>query len=134
MEGSIKDLSLYRYETAKENLESAGILLKEGKYKVSVNRSYYAIFHSLRSVTVLDQFDSSKHSGVISYFNSTYVKEGIFDKTFSKMIDTSFRLREKADYQDFVIISREQAQEQIKKAEKVIEIVGIYLGQRWKTE
>ena len=134
MEGSIKDLSLYRYETAKENLESAGILLKEGKYKASVNRSYYAIFHSLRSVTVLDQFDSSKHSGVISYFNRTYVKEGIFDKSFSKMIDTSFRLREKADYQDFVIISREQAQEQIEKAEKVIEIVGIYLEQRWQTE
>lgn len=115
-------------------MESAGILLKEGKYKASVNRSYYAIFHSLRSVTVLDQFDSSKHSGVISYFNRTYVKEGIFDKSFSKMIDTSFRLREKADYQDFVIISREQAQEQIEKAEKVIEIVGIYLEQRWQTE
>lgn len=51
-----------------------------------------------------------------------------------KEYDSSFRLREKADYQDFVIISREQAQEQIEKAEKVIEIVGIYLEQRWQTE
>ena len=44
--------------------------------------------------TELDQFDSSKHSGVIAFFNRSYVKSGIFDKSISKMIDTAFRLRE----------------------------------------
>lgn len=28
----------------------------------------YAIFHGLRSVTALAEFDSSKHSGVIVFF------------------------------------------------------------------
>lgn len=131
MEGSIKDLSKYRFERAEEDLASAKVLLRDGKFKASVNRSYYAIFHTLRSVTALDQFDSSKHSGIIAYFNRSYVKEGIFDKNISKIIDTAFRLREKADYQDFVIISKEQAQEQVDKAEKIMDMVLPYLKEQW---
>ena len=116
-------------KNAKDELESACVLLNGGKFKASVNRSYYAIFHALRSVTALDQFDSSKHSGVIAYFNRTYVKDGIFDKSISKMIDTAFRLREKADHQDFVIISKDQAQEQLEKAEKILAMFEPYFLQ-----
>lgn len=131
MEGSVIDLSEYRYETAIDDLDTAKVLLRDRKFKASVNRSYYAIFHILRSVTALDQFDSSKHSGVIAFFNRTYVKEGIFEKSISKMIDTAFRLREKADYQDFIIISKEQAQEQIEKAEQIVQTLPPYLMKRW---
>lgn len=133
MEGSIKALSKYRFDSAQEDLDSARVLLEDGKYKASVNRSYYAIFHSLRSVTALDQFDSSKHSGVIAYFNRTYVKSGVFNKSISKLVDTSFRLREKADYQDFVIISRDQAEEQLEKAEKIISMIKPYLKEKWES-
>ena len=45
MEGSVIDLSKYRFESAKEDLETARSLIKDGKFKASVNRSYYAIFH-----------------------------------------------------------------------------------------
>lgn len=132
MEGSIKDLSKYRFESALEDLDCARVLLMDKKFKVSVNRSYYAIFHALRSVTALDQFDSGKHSGIIAYFNRTYIKEGVFDKSVSKMIDTAFRLREKADYQDFVVISREQAQEQLEKAENIINVLKAFLMKKWE--
>ncbi|WP_148409295.1 HEPN domain-containing protein [Murimonas intestini] len=132
MEGSVKDLSKYRFESAKDDLDSAGMLLRDGKFKASVNRSYYAIFHALRSVTALDQFDSSKHSGVIAYFNRTYIKTGIFEKGISKLVDTAFRLREKADYDDFVVISKTQAQEQLEKAEKIIKVIGYYLREKWE--
>lgn len=132
MEGSVKDLSQYRFSCAKENLEAAKVLMQVGQFKSSVNRSYYAVFHSLRSVTALDQFDSSKHSGVIAYFNRTYVKEGIFDKNISKLIDTCYRLREKADYQDFFLVSHEMAKEQLEKAEKILNFVEPYLKTQWE--
>lgn len=131
MEGSIVDLSKYRFQSAKEDLETAQMLMKDGRFKASVNRSYYAIFHGLRAVTALTEFDSSKHSGVISFFNRTYVKTGIFDKSISKLIDTAYRLREKADYQDFIIISKDQAAEQIEKAENVLGMLEIYLKKNW---
>ena len=132
MEGSVIDLSKYRFSQSEEALADATTLLNSGSYKASVNRSYYAIFHSLRSVTALDEFDSSKHSGVIAYFNKEYVKEGIFDKSISKILDASFRLREKADYEDFYIVSKESAEEQLERAKILIEEIRKYLSQRWE--
>lgn len=134
MESSLTELSKYRLQTAVEDLDSAIALKEIGQYKSSINRSYYAIFHALRAVTAMDGFDSSKHSGVIAYFNKNYVKEGIFDKEISKLIDTSFRLREKADYQDFFVVSKSQAEEQIGKAERVIGLIKHYLEKRCNNE
>ena len=62
MAGSVKDLSKYRFERCSEELENSKILLDSGKFKLSLNRSYYSIFHAMRAVNVLDDFDSSKHS------------------------------------------------------------------------
>ena len=78
MAGGIKDLAAYRFERANEELTNAKDLLAEGKYKLSMNRSYYAVFHAMRSVNTLDAFDSSKHSGVIAHFNQYHVKNGDF--------------------------------------------------------
>lgn len=133
MEGSLTELSRYRFERACEDLEDARLLLQAKRYKSSVNRSYYAIFHMMRSVTALDGFDSSKHSGVIAYINRMYVKEGTFDKALSKMLDTAYRLRERADYKDFELISKEMAEEQLQKAERIMAIILPYLTARWQT-
>ncbi|MBR1702400.1 MAG: HEPN domain-containing protein [Lachnospiraceae bacterium] len=72
-------------------MDSAIALKEIGQYKSSINRSYYAIFHALRAVTAMDGFDSSKHSGVIAYFNKNYVKEGIFDKDIHRRNKTLSR-------------------------------------------
>ncbi len=134
MEGSITDLSKYRIETAKDDLATARKNFEDARYRASVNRSYYAIFHALRALTALDQFDSGKHSGIIAFVNHKYVKTGVFDKEFSKLIDSAFRLREKADYEDFYVVAIEDAQKQIEKAETVIKMVEDYLQSRWNEE
>lgn len=132
MENSIIQLSKYRFDKAKEVLRDAETLLCQKSFASSVNRSYYAIFHALRAVSALDGFDSSKHSGIIAYINREYVKTGIFDKRLSKILDMAFRLREKADYDDFIIISSDAASEQLAKAKEVICIVQPYLNHRWE--
>jgi uncharacterized protein (UPF0332 family) len=131
MGGSVADLSRYRLERAKEDLKTARDNFNEGSYRASVNRSYYAIFHALRAVTALDLFDSGKHSGIIAYVNQNYVKTGIFDKSFSKTVDSAFRLREKADYEDFYIVAVDDAQGQIEKAEQIIQVVEAYVKAKW---
>ncbi|MCR5283249.1 MAG: HEPN domain-containing protein [Lachnospiraceae bacterium] len=131
MEGGLIELSKYRIQTSKEDLDSAEALLQIGQYKASINRSYYAIFHSLRAVNALDGFDSSKHSGIIAFFNKTYVKENVFEREISKLIDTCYRLREKADYEDFFVVSKTQAEEQLKKAKRVRGVIIPYLEARW---
>lgn len=75
-----KELILYRLQTAKERLHSSQLLLREKSYKDSINRSYYAMFTSVRALLAMDGQDFSKHAGVIAYFQKEYIKTGKFDK------------------------------------------------------
>ena len=132
MEGSIKDLSDYRLKAAREDLDRAKRALTEDDYKLVMNRSYYAIFHSLRAVNALDEFDSSKHSGVIAYFNQHHVKNGDFPRDISHMISNAMDCRQKSDYEDFYVVSKEDAREQLANAEYIIEIVSKWLHTKWE--
>lgn len=127
MDGSVKELSAYRYSKALEDLTASEVMLKESLYKVSINRSYYAIFHAIRAVTALVGYDSSKHSGVIAYFNQHYVKTGDFDKESSKIVKNASFLREKSDYEDFYIATREDAEKQAKDSKIFLSKVEDYL-------
>lgn len=127
MQPSKWDLSVYRLERAQEDLRAARINLESNLYKAAVNRSYYSIFHAIRSVNVLDDFDASKHSSVIAHFNQYHVHTGDFEKGTYKIIDSAYRIREKCDYSDFFVVSRDEAQEQIKKAEIFLEEVQNFL-------
>ena len=130
MAGSIKDLAKYRYERSSEELENAKAMLESGKFKLALNRSYYSIFHGMRAVNVLDEFDSSKHSGVIAHFNQYPVKTGDFSKEASKIIQTSSEMREHADYEDFFVASRQDAEEQVQKAQIFHEFIIDYLQKK----
>ena len=130
MAGSITELSKYRYERALEELKNAKDVFDAGSYKLALNRSYYAIFHAMRAVNVLDEFDSSKHSGVIAHFNQYHVKTGDFQKDASKIIQNAMEMREHADYEDFFVASKKDAEEQLSKAEQFLEYVKVFLDNK----
>lgn len=127
MQLDIKTLSWYRLDRAKEDLRAALSNHQSGFYKVAINRSYYAIFHAIRAVNILDGFDASKHSSVIAHFNQFYVHSGKFDRNTYKLIDSAYRIREKCDYSDFFIASKEDSEKQIKNAEEFISSVEKFL-------
>jgi len=53
------ELSKYRLEQAERCLKSSKTLLSDEDYKGAVNRSYYCVFHSMRSVLALEGVDSN---------------------------------------------------------------------------
>ena len=124
------ELALYRIAMAKERLESAKLLLDNNSYKDSIGRSYYAIFTSARALLALDGEDFARHAGVISYFQRTYIKSGVFDVKFSRYISEAFQIRNNTDYADFYIVSREDAQEQYQRAVEFYETIYAYLQNR----
>lgn len=126
------ELSKYRFERAKENIEVSRKLLDDGHNSISVSRSYYALFYALLAVTELDGFESSKHSGVISYFSLNYLKTNIFDRKISDSISAAFKLRRDADYEGLYIVSTSDAQRQINEVEEVINLIQPYLESRWQ--
>lgn len=123
------NLLQYRLDTAKEKLESAKILLDAEKYRDSIGRSYYAIFTAVRAVLAYDKIDFSKHSGVISYFQKEYIKTGKFDIKYSRYLQSAFQIRNSCDYDDFFIVSKQDAEEQYNKAAEFYNEIQTYLLQ-----
>lgn len=129
MEGSLKELAQYRMERAKEMLVASEENLNIEQYRTSLNRSYYAIFHAMRAVNILEGYDSSKHSGVIAYFTQTFLKTERLDRGLSKIIKEASYLREKSDYDDFYIASKDEAKNQLENAEDFLKKIGEYLDE-----
>lgn len=68
MKEEIKTLVLYRLGRAKESLDEASILLKNGHANTFVNRLYYACFYAVSALLLTKGLSSSKHSGVKVFF------------------------------------------------------------------
>jgi uncharacterized protein (UPF0332 family) len=117
------DLSQHRLSKAKDTLRQAELLLKNNEYDGSINRSYYAIFHAIRSLLALVGLDSRKHTGVISFFDQYFVKTGICEKQFSTIAHTAFDSRQVHDYQDFQTLTYEQAKTQVDEAKRFIHVI-----------
>lgn len=123
-------LSNYRLEQAKENLEEATVLFENNKYKGASNRAYYSIFHAVKAVLALEQTDFKKHSSVIAYFNKEYISKDIFPKELGKRVSEARFYREKSDYVDFYIITKEECNLQIETAKMAIDLVSKYIDKK----
>lgn len=121
------DLAKYRLDKAKECLRVAEYLIEPKEYLSVLNRAYYAIFHAVRAVLAIEGVDRKKHSGVISYFQQNYVKTGIFDKEFSSIVQETFEVRQESDYEDFYIISKEEAVSQYENAKRFVAEIEKYV-------
>ena len=126
----MKALAQYRLEQAKENLEEAEALFQIKKFKGASNRAYYSIFHAIKSILAIEQIDFKKHSSVIAYFNKQYVNTGIFSKELGKGVSEARFYREKSDYVDFYIVSKEECKKQIETAKLMIEKVQEYKSEK----
>ena len=130
MEGSLKELAKYRMERANEMLVASEENLNIEQYRTSLNRSYYAVFHAMRAVNILEGYDSSKHSGVISYFTQTFLKTERLDRELSKIIKEASYLREKSDYDDFYIASKDEALKQLENAKIFLQMISEFIKEQ----
>lgn len=127
----LADISKARMSHAEDCLREAELLLHAGEYKGAANRAYYAAFHSLRAVLILEEFDSKKHSGIIAKFRENYLKTELFDKEISDYISSLFRVRSASDYDDFYIVSKADAKAQLDKAKVIVEQIKAYLSKQY---
>lgn len=82
----------------------------------------------MRAVLIFDEFDSKKHSGIISEFRKLYIKTGIFDESLSVIIGNLFDARSHSDYDDFFVISKEELIIQYHEAEKFVFAIEKFLA------
>lgn len=134
MDKEAENLALVRLEHAEQCIKSAKKLIEIEDYKGAANRSYYAIFHSMRSVLALSRKDFSKHSGVSSYFRKNYIKNMVFPVEMSDIISEAFEIRSNSDYDDYYVVSKKSVLEQIGHAEIFYSEIKKYVGKVINTE
>ena len=122
-----KSLAVWRFGKALQCLKTAKMNIEIGDYNGASNRSYYCIFHSMRSVIGLKELDFKKHSAVISYFRQNYIKTKMFDGKLSEIINILFDIRNESDYGDYFVISKQDIIEQVENAEYFMLQIAEYL-------
>ncbi len=123
---SIKEkvtLSDTRSIKSKEMLSDAVKSLKQVMYKTSINRSYYTVLHSARSLLILKGIDPIRHDGVKTMMSMHFIRENILPKEVIKIFKNLLSLRSDVDYGDFEVVEKSDAENAIKQAKRFFEIV-----------
>ncbi|OFX51644.1 MAG: hypothetical protein A2046_09800 [Bacteroidetes bacterium GWA2_30_7] len=121
---SIEDrnnLIKYRLEQAEEAILDVELLIENNRLRSAINRIYYGMFYSVLALALANQYESSKHSQLIGWFNKNFVHKGIIEPKFGKMINKAFNRRTKGDYDTFVIFEKEIVNEMFIDMKEFIE-------------
>ena len=125
-----KALAQYRLKQAQESLEEAHYLFNGGKSLRSVaNRLYYAMFYAVLALLIYEPYTSSKHTGVLAYFNKRFVKGGIFSETMGRSLNKAFELRQRGDYREYFELTRDQVEPLLTESTHFVEAIKTYLNQ-----
>ena len=125
-------LALHRLQQADESLEEARFLYEGRKSARSIiNRAYYSMFYSILALLIYEPFSSSKHSGVISYFNRNFIKAGIFSERLGRGVNKAFDLRQRGDYREQANLTTEEVEPFLDLAREFIDSIRQYLKDKF---
>ena len=125
--GGARELALHRIGVAKDDLVAAEMNFDGGYYRSSNNRAYYAIFRAISACLALEFKAYKEPAQVIGNFNKDFVHTGVFPKEIGRKISRAQEVRHASDYDDFYIVSIEDAREQLDTAKEVVALVEQYL-------
>ena len=122
------ELARYRLKQAEESIDESAFLLQGNKSPRSViNRAYYGMFYALLALLIFESYASSKHSGVLGYFNRRFVKTGIFPEELGRIINKAFDLRQRGDYREYEELSYDQVRPFVDQSRSFVQAVKDYL-------
>ena len=120
-------LTTYRLEAAAEHLWAAKFLLSGRHFKSTVVSSFFAQFNSMRALLVAELYKRKSFLAIVRRFHRRYIETNLFDEKYLRYFRAAFKARQYSDYGDFVVVSREEAQEQYEHASEFCAAVKKFL-------
>ena len=96
-----KAVVAYRLARAKETMQEVSVLIENKLWRLAANRLYYACFYATTALLINKGYETHRHNGVKTLLNLHYVSNNKIDKSFSKMYQQLFNLRQDGDYGDW---------------------------------
>jgi uncharacterized protein (UPF0332 family) len=114
---------------AQRSLRASAELLAKGYYEDSCSKSYYATFYATQALLKENGINVVKHSAVVSKFGEQFIKTGKIESHFHRHIIDAKQKREIADYDVFLSINRQTAEERLSGAKAFLKEIKRYLSQ-----
>lgn len=113
-------LIFYRIEKSISSRDDAKFLIDNDKLNIAVNRLYYSIYYVLSALSLIYDYETSKHSQLLGWFNKNFIHTKIFEINTGKTANKVFDQRTKADYDDFVEFTKERLIKCMKKLQNLL--------------
>ncbi|MBI5026070.1 MAG: HEPN domain-containing protein [Nitrospirae bacterium] len=107
-------------QKAKSLLEDAKLLLEKERFGSSINRSYYAALTAAKGALILFGTDPKTHEGVKTMVGKKLIMDGYMSAEYGKWFRSLLSEREDADYADFTIVDKNDAEEAYNNASAFI--------------
>lgn len=101
---------------AEETLNASQVLLNEEYLRDAVNRAYYAVFYIAEALLNEQDLRFKKHGAVHGSFARHYIKTGLFDVKYHKLLLKAFGKRMLGDYDEVAQFKADEVQTTIKEA------------------
>lgn len=124
----MKDSTQQLLINAEETLSAAQVLLNEDYLRDAVNRAYYAIFYATEALLNEKDLRFKKHGAVHGAFAQHYIKTGLFDAKYHKLVLTAFGKRMLGDYDEAVQFKSEEVKQTITEAWGFLQAAKDYLA------
>ena len=118
-----KVISDTRMEKAKEFLADARATYADRRYRTSVNRAYYAALNAVRAILILEGANPETHDGAAMMLSLRFIKTGVLSVDVIKKFKILLSRRTDVDYGDFDTTGVTEAEDSLKSAEEVIEMI-----------
>ena len=122
------DVELYM-KRAHEALQQAKDNLNLEYYDVATSRAYYAMFYAASALLASQGISRSKHSGVHSAFGEYFVKTGLIEREYAKMLAHAFDSRLDSDYDVAFTVERSLAEDVLHDAQRFVDRAEQHLRQ-----
>ncbi|MCW3073901.1 MAG: hypothetical protein JWP69_970 [Flaviaesturariibacter sp.] len=109
------DIKAFRIGKSDEAFEMATLAIDKGFFNSAASSLYYTCFYLISALLVEHDLSVTTHAGLKTLFGLKFVKEGLIDKKWSKLLTTLFDRRHESDYEDFFIMSEKEVRELYKE-------------------
>jgi uncharacterized protein (UPF0332 family) len=113
---------------ARDSISAARVLLDNGYPNYAAARAYYAMFYAAEAFLEGKGLSFSKHSAVISAFGREFVHSGKVPADYHRYLIEGQGLRHLGDYGPRCSVSKEEALEQIERAEQFLNLAETTIG------
>jgi len=121
MADQMTDAEIEHYlNLATEDLATAQDNLRLGHLRTAVSRAYYAMFYATTALLGSRGLWRSKHQGLIAAFGEHFVKPGLIEPRYGRILHDAFEARLDSDYAPHPDLNETSAEQLVAKAEDFV--------------